>query len=67
MLFKKGLIFVRGDIIGDITKSEANIVFSLTQQYYIDPVKYRKVIEFNQEPRKFNFEEHIDNCLKYFP
>ncbi len=63
---KKGVGLVRGDIIGDLSKKDSEIIFHMTKQYYTNEGHYSYVRTFNQEPNKFNHEEHINNCLKFF-
>ncbi len=64
--FNLGVTLVRGDIIGDLSKRDAEILFNLTRDHFINELLYRKVIIFNRESGKFNYEEHTQNCLKYY-
>ncbi len=66
LVFKKGISLVRGDIIGDLSKKDSEIIFEMTKKYYMNEHLYRKVITFNRESSKFNHEEHINESLKYF-
>ncbi len=66
LVFKKGIGLVRGDIIGDLSKKDSSVLFNLTRQFYTNDHNYRQVLTFNKEPCKFNHEEHINNCLKYY-
>jgi hypothetical protein len=57
---------VRGDIIGDLSKEESEVLFNMTKDYFIKEELYRKVITFNRDSDKFNHNEHIESSLKYF-
>jgi hypothetical protein len=61
-----GVGLVRGDIIGDLSKKESEIIWNLTKKFYTNELDYNSVVTFNKESDKFNVQEHIDNCLKYF-
>ena len=67
LLFQKGIVLVRGDIIGDLSIKEAEIVFQMTKDFYSIEHLYKKVYEFNKQSRKFDINSHINFCLeKYF-
>ncbi len=66
LVFKKGVGLVRGDVIGDLSKKESEIIFNMTRHYYTNDSYYQQVITFNREPTKFNYQEHINNCLRYY-
>ena len=66
LLFKKGIILVRGDIIGDITYEEGQKVFNMTKDHYSRENLFKKVLEFNNEPRKFNHNAHTTYCLSNY-
>jgi hypothetical protein len=66
LVFKKGVGLVRGDIIGDLTKKESEIIFNMTKLYYTNETYYRHVVTFNRDSEKFNHEEHVNNCLKFY-
>lgn len=66
LVFKKGVALVRGDIIGDLSKKDSEILFEMTKQYYMNENLYRKVITFNRESSKFDHQEHINSSLNYF-
>lgn len=66
LVFKKGVALVRGDIIGDLSKKDSEIIFQMTKQFYTNENNYQHVRTFNQQPDKFNHQEHVINCLKFF-
>jgi ATP synthase F1 complex assembly factor 1 len=66
LVFKKGISLVRGDIIGDLSKNDAEVVFNMTRHYFTNQSNYRKVITFNRESSKFAYQEHIDECLRFY-
>jgi hypothetical protein len=66
LIFKKGVALARGDIIGDLSKTDGEIIFDMTRQHFTNQLAYKKVFTFNREPSKFNYQEHIDDCLKYY-
>ena len=66
LVAKKGVGLVRGDIIGDLSKEESEILFNMTKDYFIKDELYRKVIIFNRESAKFDHNEHINSSLNYF-
>ncbi len=61
-----GVSLVRADIIGDLSKGDSEIIFNLTREHFTNQLLYRKVIIFNRESAKFNYEEHVQHCLKYY-
>lgn len=63
LLFKKGVILVRGDIINELSQSEAVTLFNMTKDFYTIESLFNKVKEFNHESRKFDFNSHINFCL----
>lgn len=65
--FSKGLVLVRGDIIGDLTVVESEKLFLMTKEFYSIEHLNKKVIDFNKNSRKFDVNNHINMCLeKYF-
>lgn len=66
LVFKKGVGLVRGDVIGDLSKQDSEIIFNMTKLFYTNETQYREVITFNRDSNKFKFEEHINNCLKFY-
>lgn len=65
--FSKGLVLVRGDIIGDLTVVESEKLFLMTKDFYSIEHLNKKVIDFNKNSRKFDVNNHINMCLdKYF-
>lgn len=61
-----GLGLARVDIIGDLNKREAEVIYNLTSDYFVKEPLFNKVLQFNHKPNEFNYEEHIQQCLKYF-
>lgn len=57
---------IRGDIIGELTKKDSEIIIKLTRDFYTKDELFDRVILFNREPEKFNHEEHVDFCMKYY-
>jgi hypothetical protein len=66
LVSKKGIALVRGDVIGDLSKKDSEIIFQMTKEFYTNESNYQKVVTFNREPTKFNHQEHINHCLKFF-
>lgn len=66
LVYKKGVALVRGDIIGDLTKKEAETIFKLTKDFYLKDPLYENVKTFNRDSSKFKPDDHFDYCLKYF-
>ena len=65
--FSKGLVLVRGDIIGDLTVVESEKLFLMTKEFYSIEHLNKKVVDFNKNSRKFDVNNHINMCLeKYF-
>jgi hypothetical protein len=65
--FSKGLVLVRGDIIGDLTVAESEKLFLMTKEFYSIEHLNKKVIDFNKNSRKFDVNAHLNMCLdKYF-
>lgn len=63
LLFKKGLILVRGDIIGDLTVEDSHKLFQMTKDFYSVESLFKRVLDFNKNSRKFNVNSHISYCL----
>ncbi len=66
LLFKKGIILVRGDIIGDLTQEESKIIFNMTKDFYTHENLFKRVKEFNHESRKFDHMAHTNHCLSTY-
>lgn len=66
LVFKKGVALVRGDVIGDLSKKESEIIFNMTKLHYTNETFYKKVVTFNRDSSNFNHQEHIDYCLRHF-
>ena len=66
LVFKKGVALVRGDVIGDLSKKESEIIFGMTKLYYTNESFYKDVVTFNRDSARFNYQEHMNNCLKHY-
>ncbi len=66
LLFKKGIILVRGDIIGDLTQEESISILEMTKDFYSKPDLVRKVKDFNHDSRKFDPMQHTNFCLSNY-
>ena len=62
-MFKKGIVLVRGDIIGTLNQKESEKLLKMTIDFYSKENLLRKVVDFNHKPRSFNSEDHIKFCL----
>lgn len=63
LLFSKGIILVRGDIIGDLSTRDSQILLQMTKDFYSIEHLFKKVVDFNKNSRKFDFNEHLNYCL----
>ena len=68
LIFMKGLVLVRGDVIDHlITKAEASLLLRSYMAYYIESGLYEEVHKFNHSPATFNHENHVINFFSRFP
>lgn len=59
-LERKGIVLVRGDFSGHLTKEDASRLLRLTKHYYsTDP---KKVEEFNRRPAEFDVDAYFAEC-----
>lgn len=67
LLFKKGIVLVRGDIINELNQEDSKAIFNMTKDFYSVESLFSKVKEFNHQSRKFDFNFHTNFCLsRYF-
>ncbi len=66
LVFTKNIVLIRGDIIGDLNVNEAHKILQMTKDFYLQDHLYKKVVEFNQNSRNFNFENHLNFCLNTY-
>jgi hypothetical protein len=66
IIFLIGLGLIRGDIIGELNKKDSEAIINLTRDFYTRDNLLNNVLMFNREPEKFDHEEHVKYCLKYY-
>ncbi|KAF5153702.1 ATP11 family protein [Theileria parva strain Muguga] len=54
-----GIILLRSDVLGEITKEESMSVLENTLKFYIDFNLFQWVNTFNSKPKEFNYEDYI--------
>ena len=55
LLFHKGIVLVRGDVLGNsLSKIEANEVWRLLRESYTDETRFEMVHLFNNDPNRFS-------------
>ena len=64
--FSKGVILIRGDVMGDLTVDESHRLLQMTKDFFGQEHLYKKVIEFNKNSRSFDFNQHTNNCLNTY-
>ena len=59
LLFTKGIVLLRGDIINNaLTKQEAQLTWDLVEQSYLHDEKYQLVNAFNNSTHDFSEEKY---------
>lgn len=66
LLFKKGIVLIRGDIVNELNQEESKRLLNMTIDFYTKEMLLKKVVDFNQFPRNFNFDNHIKDCLNRY-
>ena len=66
MVHKKGLAFVRGDIVTGFSKQESTILQDMFIDHYLKDHLFEKVNKFNHSPNEFDFETYTRDALLDF-